>query len=68
MFLVTLILTNYAPYLLKISLFKQKSLKQRINNKKITIVLYRAIGERDVRIVQKASNKIPKYFILEEQL
>ena len=49
-------------FLIKISLFKQKSLKRRINNKKITLVLYRAIGERDVRIVQKASTKIPQIF------
>ena len=51
-------------YLLKISLFKQKSLKKKVNNKKITIVLYRAIGERDVRIVQKSSNKIPQIFYM----
>lgn len=47
-------------YLIKFSLFKQKSLKKKIINKKITLVLYRAIGERDVRIIQKSSNKVPQ--------
>ena len=51
-------------YLIKLSLFKQKSLNKKIYNKKITLVLYRAIGERDVRIVQKSSNKIPQIFYM----
>ena len=51
-------------YLIKLSLFKQKSLNKEIYNKKITLVLYRAIGERDVRIVQKSSNKIPQIFYM----
>ena len=51
-------------YLLKISLFQQKSLKKKFNNKKIILVLYRAIGERDIRIIQDASNKIPKIFFI----
>ena len=33
-------------YLIKLSLFKQKDLNKKIYNKKITLVLYRAIGER----------------------
>ncbi len=55
-------------FLVKISLFKQKNLKRRIDNKKITLVLYRAIGERDVRIVQKASTKIPQIFYLRRSI
>ena len=55
-------------YLVKLSLFKQKKLKKKINNKKITLVLYRAIGERDVRIVQKSSNKIPQIFYMRRSI
>ncbi len=51
-------------YLLKISLFKQKSSKKKFNDKKIVLVLYRAIGERDIRIIQDASNKIPRVFFI----
>ena len=51
-------------YLIKLSLFKQKSLQRKIINKKITLVLYRAIGERDVRIVQNSSNRIPQIFYM----
>lgn len=51
-------------YFIKLTLFKQKNLKQKIYNKKITLVLYRAIGERDVRIVQKSSKKIPQIFYM----
>lgn len=51
-------------YLIKLSLFKQKDLNKKIYNKKITLVLYRAIGERDIRIVQKSSKKIPQIFYM----
>ena len=39
-------------YLIKISLFQQKASKKK-NSKKIILVLYRAIGERDINIVQR---------------
>ncbi len=55
-------------FFIKISLFKQKSLKKRTKNKKITIVLYRAIGERDVRIVQKASSKFPQILYMRRSI
>tara|TARA_B100000900_G_scaffold111309_1_gene93018 strand:- start:10086 stop:11324 length:1239 start_codon:yes stop_codon:yes gene_type:complete len=55
-------------YLIKLSLFEQKSLNKKIYNKKITLVLYRAIGERDVRIVQKSSKKVPQIFYMERAI
>ena len=54
--------------LIKLSLFKQKSLNKKIYNKKITLVLYRAIGERDVRIVQKSSNKTPQIIYMRRSI
>jgi len=53
---------------IKLSLFKQKSLKRKVNNEKIILVLYRAIGERDVRIIQKSSNKIPQIIYMRRSI
>ena len=55
-------------YLIKISLFQHKSSKKKINSKKIILVLYRAIGERDIKIVQKSSNKIPQIFFMRRSI
>ena len=55
-------------YFIKLSLFKQKSLKRKVNSEKITLVLYRAIGERDVRIIEKSSNKIPQILFMRRSI
>ncbi|MDC0469146.1 hypothetical protein OAN07_01705 [Candidatus Pelagibacter sp.] len=55
-------------YLIKISLFRKKSLNKKVTSKKITLVLYRDIGERDIRIVQKSSNRIPQIFFMRRSL
>ena len=49
--------------LIKISLFKHKKINKN-RNKKISLVLYRSIGERDVRIIEKFSNKIPQIIFM----
>jgi hypothetical protein len=51
-------------YLIKLTLFKQKNLNKKIYNKKITLVLYRAIGDRDIKIIEEASKKIPQIFYM----
>lgn len=50
-------------FLIKISLFKYKKINKS-RNKKISLVLYRSIGERDVRIIEKFSNKIPQIIFM----
>ena len=55
-------------YLIKISFFQQKNSKKKKNSKKIILVLYRAIGERDINIVKESSNKIPQIFFMRRSI
>ena len=55
-------------YLIKISFFKKKNFKRNNKSKKIIIVLYRSIGDRDVEIIERSSNKIPKIVFMSRSI
>ena len=45
-------LPKLCSFLIRISLFKPRNYKHKTENKKIVIVLYRLVGERDINIVR----------------
>jgi len=56
-------------YLIKFSLIKNNNLKKKnVSKNKITILLYRSIGIRDIEIVSKLSNRIPEILILQRRI
>lgn len=55
-------------YLIKYSLFRKKSFKQKTKNKRVSIILYRSIGDRDIEIVENLSNKIPELFFMSRSI
>ena len=56
-------------YLIKVSLQTPKKLKKsNYNNNKVTIILYRAIGMRDIEIISNLSNKVPKFLVMDRNL
>jgi hypothetical protein len=57
-------LVSFCAYLLKLSLFKKKKFRTNIKSNKIIIVLYRAHGDRDIKIIQEKSKKIPEIFFM----
>ena len=59
---------GFCAYLIKISILKKKFFKKKLKNKKISIVLDRAIGHRDVEIIQEASNKAPEFLFMRRSI
>ena len=59
---------SFCAYLIKISILKKKFFKKKLKNKKISIVLDRAIGHRDVEIIQEASNKAPEFLFMRRSI
>ena len=56
-------------YLIKVSLNTPKKLKKsKYSNNKVTIILYRAIGMRDVEIISNLSNKLPKLLVMDRYI
>lgn len=60
------------PYLcaliIKISLSKKKFFNNKIDKKKIAIVLDRTIGHRDIEIIQENTNKAPEFLFLRRSI
>ena len=54
-----------AAYIIRISIQKKFFFSQKIKSKKISIILDRSIGHRDVEIIKEASNKAPEFLFLE---
>jgi len=55
-------------YLIKISILKNKIFKKKLKSKKISIVLDRAIGHRDVEIIQETTNKAPEFLFMRRSI
>ena len=59
---------SFCAYLIKISILKKKFFKKKLKNKKISIVLDRAIGHRDVEIIQETGSKAPEFLFMRRSI
>ncbi len=55
-------------YLIKVSLFRKKSFRKKGMSQKVSIILYRSIGDRDIEIVENLSNKIPELVFMSRSI
>ena len=55
-------------YLIRVSILKKKIFKKRINSKRIVIVLDRAVGHREVEILQETADKAPEFMFLRRSI
>ncbi len=60
--------TKFCAYLIGVSILKNKFFKEKIENKQIAIVLDRAIGHRDIEIIQETTNKAPKFLFMKRSI
>ena len=58
----------FCAYLIKISILRNKFFQKKIKKKKIIIVLDRAIGRRDIEIIQNFSNNAPEFMFLRRSI
>ncbi len=61
-------LPKFCSFLIRISLFKPRSYKNKTNSNKIVIVLYRLVGERDINLVQSTTNDLPEIFYMKRNI
>ena len=61
-------LPKFCSFLIRISLFKPRSYKNKSKTNKKIIVLYRLVGERDINIVQNTSNNLPEIFYMRRNI
>lgn len=61
-------LPRLCAYLINISILKNKIFKNKLKSKRIVIVLDRAIGHRDIEIIQESSNKAPEFLFLRRSI
>tara|TARA_B100001057_G_C22871767_1_gene959316 strand:- start:15845 stop:17125 length:1281 start_codon:yes stop_codon:yes gene_type:complete len=59
---------GFCSYLISISILKKKFYKKKIKAKKICIVLDRAIGHRDVEIIQETTTKAPEFLFMRRSI
>ena len=61
-------LPSLAAYIVRVSIQRKIFFPKKIKSKKITIVLSRSIGLRDIEIIQESSNKAPEFLFLERSI
>jgi len=61
-------LPSLAAYIIRISIQKKKIFPKKIKNKRIVIVLDRAIGHRDIEIIKESSKRAPEFLFLRRSI